>query len=209
MPPPFKKSIVIATHNPGKYREIEMLFFTDFGSSITCLSPQALSLTSPFEGGSTFAENALIKAKHAFEKTNKPSLADDSGLIVDALQGAPGIHSARYAGENANDDSNLEKLIHAMKAIPIEKRTARFCCAFAFVDAYQQKTSQGLWEGYLLNTPTTTRGFGYEPLFYIDTYQASAAELPKIIKNEISHRAKAWRCMKEHLASWLNSTSIE
>ena len=136
------------------------------------------------------------KAREIAEYTGLPALADDSGLVVDALDGAPGIYSARYAGQHATDEDNNRKLIANLRGIPENHRTARFCCAIALAapDGRVQ-TAQATWEGRILTSPRGNNGFGYDPLFYVPTHNCTAAELPSQTKNRLSHRGQALRAI--------------
>ena len=183
--------IVLASNNPGKIQEFRELL-KDFALKIV---PQAeLGVEEVEETGLTFIENALIKARHAASKTGLPAISDDSGLAVAALQGAPGIYSARYAGANASAEDNIEKLLAALKTIPDEKRQADFHCVLVFMSHANDPTPlvcTGKWSGTILQAPVGKRGFGYDPLFYVPSEQKTAAELSPTIKNKISHRGIA------------------
>ncbi len=181
--------IVLATSNHGKLKEIQ--------SSLTSLDialiPQSdFNVPSIEETGLSFVENAILKARNASQHSQLPALADDSGLAVDALGGAPGIFSARFAGQNANDQDNIQKLLVDMGSI--ENRSARFHCAIAYVRHYQDPVPiicQAQWEGQILLEPIGKGGFGYDPVFYIPALGCTAAELSSQQKNSLSHRAKA------------------
>lgn len=182
---------MLASANPGKAREIGALA-AELGLTIT---PQSeLGVPSVEEHGRSFRENAILKARNAAAHTGLPAIGDDSGLEVDALGGAPGIHSARYAGANATDAENIDKLLHALTAIPEEQRGARFQCVMAYVrdaDDPAPIVCQGTWGGRILRQPRGGGGFGYDPVFFVPTHGCSAAELPPAVKNQISHRAQA------------------
>ncbi len=185
------QDIVLATNNAGKVVEFQELLVN---LSWRIIPQPTFGLPSVEETGFTFVENALIKARYAAEHTGLPALADDSGLVVDALHGAPGIYSARYAGENATAAQHIAKLLHELKHVTEKKRTARFHCALVYVTYPADPTpviAQGSWEGRILNTPQGIHGFGYDPVFFDEKYQCSAAELSKEIKNKISHRGQA------------------
>lgn len=187
--------LVLASSNPGKLKEFSHLF-SDLALDI---KPQSeWGVEDAEETGLSFVENAIIKARHAAEKTQLPSLADDSGLVVDALEGRPGIYSARYAGINANAQNNIEKLLDECRDIPQAKRQARFVCVLVFFhypgDPYPL-ICQASWEGELLFSPRGENGFGYDPIFWVPTHHCSAAELSDEIKNQISHRAKAFNVL--------------
>lgn len=146
------------------------------------------------EDGLSFIENALIKARHAARCTGLQALGDDSGLVVDALNGMPGIHSSRYAGEDAHDQSNNEKLLHALLGVPGPQRTAHFYCAMVFVRHAEDPApliSTGKWRGTILEQPRGEGGFGYDPLFWVPGEKCCSAELPPAIKNGLSHRGQA------------------
>jgi XTP/dITP diphosphohydrolase len=182
--------LIVATKNPGKAREIadilshlplEVLYLQDF--------PQIPDIV---EDGETFRDNACKKAETVLRHTGGIVLADDSGLEVDALGGEPGVHSARYAGEEASDSANNAKLLQNLAGVPAHKRTARFCCAIA-IAAPGQETSivEGYCRGIIAGGPRGDGGFGYDPLFLVPAYDKTFAELPPDVKNEISHRSRA------------------
>ncbi len=185
--------VVLASANPGKLRELAALL----GPLGFELKTQAeLGVASPPETGTTFLENALLKARHAARITGLPALADDSGIEVDALGGRPGVHSARYAGESASDLDNLIKLLEELRDVPPEKRTARYQCVIVLVrtaDDPQPVVATGTWEGTILSVPRGTGGFGYDPIFLPAGMNRSAAELSAEEKNAVSHRAQALR----------------
>jgi len=183
--------IVLASTNQGKLREIKAFFQ---GLPIDLISQSEFSVPSVEETGLSFVENAIIKARHASRYCHLPALADDSGLVVNALDGAPGIYSSRYAGVNAHDQDNVKKLLTAMSTVDEKKRQAHFYCALAFVRYPQDPTPlicQGTWEGSILHQPVGEGGFGYDPVFWVQSHQCSAAQLSAAQKNEQSHRAKA------------------
>ena len=158
------------------------------------------------ETGLSFVENALLKARNAARVTNLPAIADDSGIQVDALGGAPGIHSARYAGVNASDSDNLAKLLSALKAVPETQRAARFQCTMVYLRHATDPMPiicHGTWEGRILFKPRGHNGFGYDPVFYVPTHQCSAAELPPEVKNQLSHRGQALRQLVASLETLL------
>ncbi len=185
----------------GKVKEFQELL-NNFSWRI--IPQSAFGLPSVAETGLTFVENALIKARYATEHTGLAALADDSGLVVDALHGAPGIYSARYAGENATEEQHIAKLLHELREIPEDKRTAHFHCALVYM-RYPADPSpiiaQGIWEGRILNSPVGKKGFGYDPVFYLSEFHCSAAELTVEIKNKISHRGQALIKLMQELAS--------
>ena len=189
------QKIVLASNNKGKVRE--------FGDMLSTLDmevlPQAtFNIEDADETGLTFVENAIIKARHASAIANLPAIADDSGLEVDALNGAPGIYSARYSGEGATDEKNLLKLLDALKDVPEEKRTARFQCVLVYMRHAEDPTPlicQGTWEGIITTEPHGENGFGYDPIFYVPTHKCSSAELSSEIKNTLSHRGQALKML--------------
>ena len=190
--------IILATHNEGKLREIRDLLN---GLDIEILSlkdiPQAPVIQ---ETGSSFRENALLKAETIASFTNKLTIADDSGLEVDALDGKPGIYSARFAGENAKDDENNQELLNRMRGVPIEKRGAVFKCAIAIVDPEgKEEIVEGKCSGIIQFEEKGTFGFGYDPLFFVPEYGKTFAELTPEMKNTISHRAQAIKKLREVL----------
>lgn len=193
--------IVLATGNPGKVRELQELL-ADTGLKI---APQSdFDVPEAIEDGLGFVENALIKARNAALHTGMPAIADDSGIAVDALHGEPGIHSARFAGANTDDEANLQLLLEKMKDVEQELRTARFICLMVYVEHANDPTPlicQGSWEGRLLRSPQGENGFGYDPIFYVAEKNCSSAELAADEKNAISHRGQAIRCLVNKLAN--------
>ena len=189
--------LIIASSNQGKLAEYRALF-----NGVYTIKPQsAFNLATPEETGNTFAENALLKAEFVNKQTHCAALGDDSGLEVDALDGAPGIFSARYAGHDASDADNLAKLLDAIADIPQQDLTARFHCVIAYVSATLAKplVVHGVWEGLLVHKPRGENGFGYDPIFYVATHGCTAAELDTASKNELSHRGQALRKLKKYL----------
>lgn len=185
------KKIVLATGNQGKVREMADLL-SEFGFDVVAQSDYAVSEVA--ETGTTFIENAIIKARHAAKETGLAAIADDSGLEVDYLQGAPGIYSARYAGEGASDQQNLEKLLAAMENVPETQRTARFHCVLVLMRHHQDPTPivcHGVWEGRILTEPQGEHGFGYDPIFFVPEDQCASAQLEPARKKQLSHRGKA------------------
>ncbi len=187
------KKIVLATGNAGKVREFAQLL-AEFDAEII---PQTqLNVSNVPETGLTFVENALIKARHAAEITGLPAIADDSGIEVDALNGAPGIYSARFAGENATDVDNNQLLLQQLQATPEAERTARYHCVIVYLRHALDPTPlicHGIWEGRVLTAPQGENGFGYDPLFLIPEHQCTAAQMPPDLKNKLSHRGQAMR----------------
>jgi XTP/dITP diphosphohydrolase len=194
-----KMKIVFASNNAGKIRELQSLL-TPFHIIV---SPQTeLGVDEIAETGLTFVENAIIKARHASKVTGLPAIADDSGLSVPALNGAPGIYSARYAGTPTNSAANIQKLLSAMDQLPETKRTASFQCVLVYLADALDPTPlicHGVWHGTILTKARGEEGFGYDPIFYVPTENKSAAELPLDIKNQLSHRGKALRMLMEKL----------
>ena len=197
------KKILLASNNPGKIREIESILA---GHDFQVIPQSALAIGDVDETGQTFIENALIKARHAAGLANLPAIADDSGLEVDALGGAPGVYSARYAGPGATDDANNAKLLAALAGVPMAQRTARFRCVMAFVrhaDDPHPIIAQGDWSGVILEQATGQGGFGYDPLFFVPERGCASAELDPAEKNRLSHRGKALRALAHGLRAIL------
>lgn len=187
--------IVLASNNPGKVREFGQLLA---GLQRTVLPQSALEVPEVEETGLTFVENAILKARNAAQHTGLPAIADDSGLEVDALKGAPGIYSARYAGGGASDTANLQKLLTDIKDVEESARSARFQCVLVYLRHALDPTPiicQGTWEGRLLHAPRGAQGFGYDPIFYVPTHHCTSAELPPEVKNQLSHRGQALRLL--------------
>jgi XTP/dITP diphosphohydrolase len=194
-----KKRIVLASNNAGKVREFNQLLE---GREIEVIPQSEFSVAEIEETGLTFVENALLKARNAAEHTGLPAVADDSGLEVDALQGAPGIYSARYAGAGASDLDNLVKLLDALQDVPDEKRSARFQCLMVYMRHAKDPTPrifQGTWEGRIMYEARGDNGFGYDPVFYVPDQQCSSAQLPAEVKNRLSHRGQALRLLVNSL----------
>ncbi len=186
------KTVLIATKNKGKAKEFEALFSPKGIKVITLLDIE--NAIDVEETGSTFEENALLKANAISELLNMPVLSDDSGLIIDALNGRPGIFSARYAGPEKDDRANYEKILEELKGVPAEKRTARFYCAIALVGPNMDPiTVSGTCEGTIAEAPDGVNGFGYDPVFFVPEKQTTMANLKAEEKNKISHRANALR----------------
>jgi len=191
--------IVLASNNPGKVREIGAMLED---SGIDILPQSDFAVEAVEETGLTFVENALLKARHAAEQSGLPAIADDSGLVVDALNGAPGIHSARYAGEEASDADNVQKLLAALADVPEAQRTARFVCLMVYLRHAADPLPlicQGVWEGRITTAPTGQGGFGYDPVFFVPEKGCTSAELAAEEKNRLSHRGQALRCLVEAL----------
>lgn len=187
--------VVLASNNQGKLREMQALL----GDMGIALARQAeFGTPEAEETGLTFVENAIIKARNAAQHANLPAIADDSGLEVDALAGAPGIYSARYAGQGASDADNVQKLLDMLRGVPDEKRSARFRALIVYMRHALDPTpiiAQGTWEGRILFTPRGTSGFGYDPIFFVPTHGCSSAELAPEVKNQLSHRGQALRAL--------------
>lgn len=183
--------VVLATGNQGKVKEMANLL-AEFGFEVHAQSE--FNVSDVAETGTTFIENAIIKARHAAQETGLAAIADDSGLEVDALKGAPGIYSARYAGENANDSDNIDKLLDALKDVPEAQRTARFHCVLVLMQHAEDPTPlvcHGQWEGRILNERHGENGFGYDPVFWIEELGCSSAQLAPEQKKQHSHRGQA------------------
>ena len=185
------ESIVLASNNAGKVREINALLAAE---DIHVIPQDELGVAEAEETGLSFVENAILKARNAAAHSGLAAIADDSGIEVDALKGAPGIYSARFAGRGAADLDNLNQLLEAMKGVPTEERTARFQCLMVYLRHAEDPTpviSQGTWEGLILEAPCGENGFGYDPIFFVPTEGCSSAELDPVTKNRLSHRGQA------------------
>ncbi len=191
--------VVLATGNPGKVREMGQLL-AELGLEI--LPQSKFGIPEAEETGLTFVENALLKARNATLHTGLPAIADDSGLEVDALRGAPGIRSSRYAGPGASDEENIHKLLQALQGIPEPERNARFRCVVVYLrhpDDPSPLICEGTWEGTILTAPRGRNGFGYDPVFHVPETGCSSAELEPDTKNRLSHRGQALACLKRAL----------
>ena len=191
------QKVVLATGNAGKVRELASLL-NDFGLDV--VAQTELGVDSAEETGLTFIENAILKARHAAQVTGLPAIADDSGLAVDVLGGAPGIYSARYAGVDASDQQNLEKLLATLKDVPDEQRKARFHCVLVYMRHAEDPTPlvcHGSWEGQITHKAAGAGGFGYDPIFFVPTEGKTAAELTRDEKRAISHRGQALKLLLE------------
>jgi XTP/dITP diphosphohydrolase len=198
--PRVRRPLVVATTNPGKLREFRALL-SELPFDLCSLAE--LGVASPEETGTSFLENALLKARHAAAAANAAAIADDSGLEVDALGGAPGIYSARYAGPDADDALNNAKLLNALRGIPPERRRARYRCALVFVAGAGDSApliAEGVWEGLILESPAGSGGFGYDPYFWLPDLKLTAAQLAVADKNQRSHRGIAMRSLARQLA---------
>lgn len=199
------KEILIATTNPGKVREIEPML-KELGFLEIKTLKDFPPIPPPEEKGNTFLENALEKASYYANHFNILTLGDDSGLEVEALFGAPGIHSSRFAGEKATDEENVKKLLKLLEGVPFEKRKARFVCVIVvYHPSGRWISAEGEWQGYIAEEPRGTQGFGYDPVFLVPEYnlERTAAELSKEEKNRISHRAKAIQAIIPKLKDFL------
>lgn len=193
------KKIVLASGNPGKLKEFQQLLNS---SGFEVLPQSVFDVPDAIEDGLSFVENSIIKARHASKLTGLPAIADDSGLEVDALNGRPGIYSARFSGENATDARNNDKLLTELKDVQKAARTARFQCLLVFIRHEHDPTPiicQGTWEGRILFAAHGENGFGYDPLFWVPEQGCSSAELTAEVKNRISHRGKAMQLLLERI----------
>jgi len=187
------QQIILASSNKGKIKEIQ-----DILAEHLIVPQSVFNVTDADETGSTFVENAIIKARHAAFQCKLPAIADDSGLVVDALSGAPGVISARYAGVGASDRDNVQKLLKELEDVPEERRSARFICVMVFLEHAEDPfpvIAQGVWEGQILYQPIGANGFGYDPVFWVPEQQCASAELSAAVKNSLSHRSKALRSL--------------
>ena len=189
------QQIILASSNIGKIKEIQAILAEHL------IVPQTVfNVTDADETGSTFVENAIIKARHAAFQCKLPAIADDSGLVVDALSGAPGVISARYAGVSTSDRDNVQKLLKELEDVPEERRGARFICVMVFLEHAEDPfpvIAQGVWEGQILYQPIGANGFGYDPVFWVPEQQCASAELSAAVKNSLSHRSKALRSLTD------------
>ncbi|WJD50913.1 XTP/dITP diphosphatase [Enterobacter sp. PGRG2] len=193
------QKVVLATGNAGKVRELASLL-NDFGLDV--VAQTELGVDSVEETGLTFIENAIIKARHAAKVTGLPALADDSGLAVDVLGGAPGIYSARFSGVDASDQQNLEKLLEELQDVPDDKRQAQFHCVLVYMrhaDDPTPRVCHGSWQGVITREQAGNGGFGYDPIFFVPSLGKTAAELTREEKSAISHRGQALKLLLEAL----------
>lgn len=193
------RQVVLASGNAGKLREFQYLL-ADQGIDVVAQSD--FDIAGAEETGLSFVENAIIKARHAARLTGLPAIADDSGLAVDFLDGAPGIYSARFAGPQAQDRDNYAKLLELLKGVDENERTARFHCLLVYMRHGDDPTPlicEGRWEGVISKKPKGSNGFGYDPVFFVREQGCTAAELPAEVKNTLSHRARAMRQLLEKL----------
>jgi non-canonical purine NTP pyrophosphatase, rdgB/HAM1 family len=191
---------VLASSNAGKLREFSELLGA---SGLDLVRQSDFQIAAPAETGHTFLENALIKARNAARLASLPAIADDSGIEVDALCGAPGVHSARYAGENASDEENLDKLLRALEGLPAPRRTARYRCVIVYVESAdsQPLIGEGSWEGHIIDERRGEGGFGYDPSFVPEGDSRTVAEMPAAEKHAQSHRGQAMRAFLAQFAS--------
>ena len=191
MPSTSMRRIVLASSNTGKLTEMHEILA---GSGVDLIAQSALGIVDADETASTFVENALLKARQAARASGLPALGDDSGLCVDALDGAPGLYSARYAGEHGNATANIAKLLDALRDAPDEQRGAHFHCTIVLLEHADDPApliAEGIWRGRILHSPRGSGGFGYDPVFFDPQLNIGAAELDAAIKNRVSHRGQA------------------
>ncbi len=196
--------IVLASSNPGKIREFEAIFAN---LAIKLIPQSDLNISDADETGTTFVENAIIKARHAAEISGLPAIADDSGLVIDALDGMPGVRSSRFAGPNGDDAARIKKVLDKLKNAKMSERDASFHCVTVLMEDALDPAPlicEGVWDGQIIYEPKGDKGFGYDPIFYVPTHKCSAAELDPAIKNRISHRGQAL----EQLAAALQEISM-
>jgi XTP/dITP diphosphohydrolase len=194
-----KGRLVLASSNRGKLAELQPLLA---GAGYELVAQGALGVGDAIEDGRSFVENALIKARHAAAATGLPALADDSGIVVDALDGAPGLHSARYAGVHGDAQANNRKLLEALRDVPEARRGARFVAVLVLLrhaDDPLPLIASGIWEGRILEAPLGANGFGYDPVFFDPALGRGAGELESGVKNRVSHRAKALAQLRQLL----------
>jgi len=198
---PLNQTIVLASNNKGKIREINQIL-APLQKDVIAI--KEFTDEEALEDGLSFVENAIKKARFACKVSGLPAIADDSGIEVDALNGKPGIYSARFAGDSASDEDNLNKLLEAMKDVTAESRSARFQCIMVYMRHELDPTPvicQGTWEGSITSQPQGENGFGYDPVFWVKEDNCSAAELDSERKNALSHRGKALRQLLEKLSA--------
>lgn len=191
------RQLVLASNNQGKLRELRELLAP---LGLQPVAQGELGVSEAEEPAVTFVENALLKARHAALETGLPALADDSGLVVDALGGQPGVRSARYAGPGASDEDNVQALLEAMADVPEAERTAQFHCVLVYLRHAEDPTPvicHGRWPGRILAAPRGDSGFGYDPVFFAPEFGCSAAELSREQKSSVSHRGRALRLLVE------------
>ena len=198
---PVNREWVLASDNSGKLRELTTLL-SDSGFSV--VGQGALGVIPAEETGKTFVENAILKARNAAHQTGRPAIADDSGIEVDALGGAPGVYSARFAGEGASDAENVAKMLSQLAGVPWQERQARFRCLMVYLrwaDDPAPLICEGTWPGYIAASPGGENGFGYDPVFWVPEENCTAAELSPSAKNTLSHRAKALKLLVNELTT--------
>lgn len=187
--------VVLASANVGKLRELDALLAP---AGMDVVPQSQFDIPGVEETGESFIENAILKARHAACLSGLPAIADDSGLMVDALDGAPGVRSARYAGVDASDEDNLRLLLENLREVPEDRRKARFVCLMVYMNHPQDAcplVGEGIWHGRITHTPRGEGGFGYDPVFFVEDRGCTSAELAPVDKNSISHRAKAMRAL--------------
>lgn len=192
--------VTLASSNQGKLAEFQQLLS---GLNFEIVPQSAFNIPDAIENGLSFVENAIIKARHASRLTGLPAIADDSGLEVDFLNGAPGIYSSRFSGENATDQKNNQRLLSLLQEVTEAERTARFQCLLVYMRHPEDPTPiicQGTWEGIITLNPKGENGFGYDPIFYVPELERTSAQLEKAEKNSISHRGKALALLLERLS---------
>jgi len=198
-----QKTLVLATGNAGKVAELRHMLSQTGATADWQVRPQSeWDFAEADETGTTFVENAIIKARHACQQTGLPAIADDSGLAVAALNGAPGVYSARYAGSNSIDADNINKLLRTLEGVEEENRQASFHCVLVYMQSAEDPTPiicQGRWDGQILTHAVGEEGFGYDPVFWIKEKSCSAAQLTKTEKQELSHRGQALKQLLEQL----------
>lgn len=198
------EKIIFATNNPHKLAEFKQLLDA---SALPIIAQNELNISEANETGLTFVENAIIKARHACSVASLPAIADDSGLEVDLLDGAPGVYSARYAGSGASSSDNIAKLLNELGTVQDKVINARFHCCMVYLEHKLHPApfiAYGVWEGQIICRPQGVNGFGYDPIFWVSTHNCTAAELPIEIKNQISHRALAARQLIAYLHTLIN-----
>ena len=194
------RRLVLASSNAGKLAELRPLLA---GTGLELVAQSDLGVQDAIEDGLSFVENALIKARHACRETGLPALADDSGIVVDALGGAPGLISAHYAGVHGDGPGNIARVLRELEGVPDARRGARFVCTLVLLrhaEDPQPIIAEGRWEGRVLHAPRGTGGFGYDPIFFDPVLGAGADELPPDVKNRVSHRGQALAVLRERLA---------
>lgn len=195
--------VVLASGNKGKLQELGALLAH---SGLELIPQASLGIADAVEDGHTFVENAFIKARHAAKLSGLPALADDSGLIIDALGGAPGLISAHYAGVHGDSAGNIAKVLREIEGVPVDQRTARFYCCLVLLrhaEDPQPLIAEGEWPGVILDAPRGAHGFGYDPIFFDPAMNRGAAEMSAEEKNPISHRGRALSVLQSSLADWL------